>query len=402
VILLAFIAGLAGGRILPQLAGAIGPFGTLWIRMISALVVPLVVALLITGVTSLADVRAVGRLGARVLLVFFALLATGSAFVALVTPSLLSLLRVTHESAGALGVAALPANAPPATPGFWDWVGTLIPANPVAAAADGTLLPLVVFTVAFALAVTRLAPQTGAPVVGFFRGIADAMLQLVAWVLWTAPAGVFALAYALGARAGMGSAHALIALVTLVTMACLAYTCALYVLAVVIGRIPLLTFARAIARAQVVAFSTRSSLASLPAMIQAGETRLGLPPAVTGFVLPLAVSTFKLGATIAIVTSTLFLARLYGVPVTASQVTSIAVSAVLLSFSIPGIPAGVMLIMIPVLTSVGIPAEGVGILLAVDVIPDMVRTFTNVTADMTAAVIVARSMPRGEDVVAPA
>jgi proton glutamate symport protein len=107
-------------------------------------------------------------------------------------------------------------------------------------------------------------------------------------------------------------------------------------------------------------------------------------------VLPLAVSTFKLGATIAIVTSTLFLARLYGVPLASGQLISIAVSAVLLSFSIPGIPAGVMLVMIPILASVGIPAEGIGILLAVDVIPDMVRTLTNVTADMVAAVIVAR------------
>jgi proton glutamate symport protein len=362
----------------------------LWVKAISALVVPLVVALLITGVASLADVRAVGRLGARVLLVFVALLATGSALVTLVTPSLLTLLHVTHESAGALGSAALPAGAPHATPGFWDWVGSLIPVNPVAAAASGALLPLVVFTVAFALAVTRLAPESRASVVGFFRGVADAMLQLVAWVLWTAPAGVFALAYALGARTGLGSAHALVALIVLVTTVCLAYTGALYIIAVVFGRISLPRFARAIVRAQVVGFSTRSSLASLPAMIQAGETRLELPPAVTGFVLPLAVSTFKLGATIAIVTSTLFLARLYAVPLTSGDLISIAVSAVLLSFSIPGIPAGVMLVMIPVLASVGIPAEGIGILLAVDVIPDMVRTLTNVTADMVAAVIVAR------------
>ena len=118
---------------------------------------------------------------------------------------------------------------------------------------------------------------------------------------------------------------------------------------------------------------------------------LGLPAAATGFVLPLAVSTFKLGATIAITTSSLFLARIYGVPITPAQVASIALSAVLLSFSVPGIPGGVLLIMVPVLASVGIPAEGVGILLAVDVIPDMFRTVTNVTADMVAAVIVARS-----------
>ena len=391
--MLAFLAGLGGGEVFPQFAGGIGPLGTLWVKAISALVVPLVVALLITGVTSLADTRAMGRLGIRVLVIFLALLAAGSTLVALVTPSLLTLLGVTHASAGALGNAAVGVRAARVVPGFWDWVGSLVPANPVAAAADGTLLPLVVFTVVFALAAARISSESREYVVGFFRGVADVMLVLVRWLLWTAPAGVFALAYALGARTGLGSAHALIALVILVAAACLVYLCALYAIAVVLGGIPLITFARAIARAQVVAFSTRSSLAALPAMIEAGETQLALPPAITGFVLPLCVSTFKLGATIAIVTSTLFLARLYGIPITSAQLTSVAVSAVLLSFSVPGVPAGALLIMVPVLAGVGIPAEGIGILLAVDVIPDMVRTLTNVTADMVAAVVVASSMP---------
>lgn len=393
-ILLAFIAGLGGGEIFPQFAGAIGPLGTVWVKAISALVVPLVVALLITGVTSLTDTRAMGRLGLRVLIVFLVLLAAGSALVALVTPSLLTLLGVSHASAGSLGASAIAVNMTQPVPRFWEWLQSLIPANPVAAAADGKLLPLVVFTVAFAVAATRVSTESREYVVGFFRGVADVMLRLVRWVLWTAPVGVFALAYALGARTGLGTAHALLALVMLVTAACLVYLCALYAIAVVMGGIPLITFARAIARAQVVALSTRSSLAALPAMIEAGETRLALPPAVTGFVLPLAVSTFKLGATIAIVTSTLFLARLYGIPISAAQLTSVAVSGVLLSFSVPGVPAGVLLIMVPVLAGVGVPAEGIGLLLAIDVIPDMVRTLTNVTADMVAAVVVAGRVNR--------
>jgi proton glutamate symport protein len=169
----------------------------------------------------------------------------------------------------------------------------------------------------------------------------------------------------------------------------------------VVGRVPMVKFARAIAPAQVVGFSSRSSLATLPAMIEAGKMQLGLPAAATGFVLPLAVSTFKLGATIAITTSSLFLARIYGVTITPAQVASIAMSAVLLSFSVPGIPGGVLLVMVPVLASVGIPAEGVGILLAVDVIPDMFRTVTNVTADMVAAVIVAPVQVTGADASAP-
>ncbi|HEY5087939.1 MAG TPA: cation:dicarboxylase symporter family transporter, partial [Gemmatimonadaceae bacterium] len=389
---LAFIAGLGGGKILPQFAGAVGPLGTVWVKAISALVVPLVVALLISGVTSLADARAAGRLGVRALVVFLALLAGGATLVALVTPSLLTFLGVTHASAGTLGSATVAIAAAKAAPGFWEWIAALIPTNPVKAAADGMLLPLVIFTVAFAVATMRLSSEPRAYIVGLFRGVAAAMIELVRWVLWIAPAGVFSLAYALGARTGLGSAHALVALVILVAATCFVYMCALYALAALLGGVPLIRFARAIARAQVIGFSSRFSLAALPAMIEAGETQLALPPAVTGFVLPLAVSTFKLGATIAIITSTLFLARMYGVAITPAQLTSITVSAVLLSFSVPGIPAGVLLVMVPVLTSIGIPAEGIGILFAMDVIPDMVRTLTNVTADMVAAVIVARSM----------
>lgn len=395
MILLAFVAGGVCGAVFPQFAGMIGPVGTVWVKAISSLVVPLVVALLITSIASLADAGAVGRLGVRVVAVFLALLVAGAVLIAILTPWLLTLLRVTPASAGALGstagAAAAVTGAPHAATGFWDWFSALIPANPIAAAADGALLPLVIFTVAFGVAVTRLAPESRAHLVGFFRGVADVMLELVRWVLWVAPIGVFGLAYALGARTGFGSAHAIIALLVLVAIACLIYTCALYVVAVVVGKVPIVRFARAIAPAQVVGFSSRSSLATLPAMIEAGKMQLGLPAAATGFVLPLAVSTFKLGATIAITTSSLFLARIYGVPITPAQVASIAMSAVLLSFSVPGIPGGVLLIMVPVLASVGIPAEGVGILLAVDVIPDMFRTVTNVTADMVAAVIVARS-----------
>ena len=392
-ILLAFVAGGVCGAVFPQFADAIGPVGTVWVKAISTLVVPLVVALLITSIASLADAGAVGRLGARVIGVFLALLIAGAVLIAIMTPWLLTLLRVTAGSAGTLGgihgAAGAVAGTPHAPPGFWDWIGALIPANPVAAAADGALLPLVIFTVAFGVGVTRLSSESRAHLVGFFRAVADVMLELVRWVLWIAPIGVFGLAYALGARTGLGGAHAIIALLILVAIACLIYTFALYVVAVVIGHVPVVRFARAIAPAQVVGFSSRSSLASLPAMIEAGKMQLDLPAAATGFVLPLAVSTFKLGATIAITTSSLFLARIYGVTITPAQIASIAMSAVLLSFSVPGIPGGVLLVMVPVLTSVGIPAEGVGILLAVDVIPDMFRTVTNVTADMVAAVIVA-------------
>ncbi|MEO7041466.1 MAG: dicarboxylate/amino acid:cation symporter [Gemmatimonadaceae bacterium] len=390
-ILLAFAIGLGAGAAAPQWADAVGPVGTLWVKAISALVVPLVIALLITSIASLSDARDVGRIGVRAVAVFLALLIAGAALVAFVTPAFLTFLDVARASASGIASSSTPVITAQVPLGFWQWVSSLIPANPIAAASEGTLLPLVVFTVAFAIAATRLPADSRAYIVGFFRGVSGIMLELVRWVLWIAPIGVFGLAYTLGAHTGLQGAHLIAALWIVVAAACTAYIVALYLLAVFAGRVSLVRFARAIAPAQIVGFSSRSSLASLPPMIEAAKI-LDLPPAITGFLLPLAVSTFKLGATIAITTSSLFLARMYGVSISPAQLASIAISAVLLSFSVPGIPGGVLLIMVPVLRSVGIPAEGIGILLAVDVVPDMFRTLTNVTADMVAALITARAV----------
>lgn len=147
-------------------------------------------------------------------------------------------------------------------------------------------------------------------------------------------------------------------------------------------------FASAIAPAQAVALSTRSSLASLPAMVDVADKRLFLRPTVSGFVLPVAVSIFKMSTPITHIAGALFLSQLYGVPLAAIQILTIASLAVLLSLVSPGVPSGSLYVMVPVLISMGIPPEGVGILIALDVIPDVVKTILNVTADLTAATVI--------------
>jgi Na+/H+-dicarboxylate symporter len=192
---------------------------------------------------------------------------------------------------------------------------------------------------------------------------------------------------------GVRAAGALAVYIGLVAALCLLLIAGLYVLVAVVGRVPLRRFARAAAPAQAVAFSTRSSLAALPALVDASRSALALPPTVVGFFIPLAMATFRVGASVGIGTGTLFIARLYGVPLGAPQLALVAVAAVLLSFGIPGVPGAVILVIAPVLEAVGVPAAGVGVLLAIDAVPDMFRTLTNVTAHLAGAVVVARGEP---------
>jgi Na+/H+-dicarboxylate symporter len=164
----------------------------------------------------------------------------------------------------------------------------------------------------------------------------------------------------------------------------------LYPAAVVFGGVSLKTFARAALPAQAVAFSSRSSLAALPAMLEPVRERLDMPVALSAFLFPLAVTLFRCGAAIGQVIGALFIAKLYGVAIGPAQLAAIAATTIVTTFSVPGIPGGTIIMMVPVLLAAGLPAEGVGLLLGVDTIPDMFRTTTNVTGDITAAVILAK------------
>ncbi|MDQ3389050.1 MAG: dicarboxylate/amino acid:cation symporter, partial [Gemmatimonadota bacterium] len=161
-----------------------------------------------------------------------------------------------------------------------------------------------------------------------------------------------------------------------------------------LGRTSVGRFARATAPAQGIAFSSRSSLAALPAMIE-GAAALRLSREIAGFFLPLSASLFRLGGAVALPAGVLFVARLYGVDLSVPQLVTVGVTSVLLTFSVPGIPGGSILIMAPVLLSAGLPVEGIGLLLGVDTIPDMFRTTTNVTGHMAAATILGSSESRG-------
>ena len=412
-VLVGLLAGLAlgiaasasGSDTLLAVARGLEPVGTLWINAIRMTVIPLVVASLVAGVAGAPDPGAVGRIGGRALLIFFCVLGTAALFSIIVAPLLLTGLTVDaaatealRSSAGATDVAARSATLPT----FRQWVVDLVPQNPIKAAADGAILPLIIFSLALGLAITRVVGDAGTMVLRFFQGVSAAMLVLVRWVLALAPIGVFALAVPLATKLGVAAAAAVLYYIALVVGMCIVCILALYPLASILGRVPIGRFARAAAPAQAVAFSSRSSLAALPAMIEGAERTLLLPPSITSFFLPLAASMYRVGGVIGQIGGVLFLAKLYGIDLATSQLITIAVTAVLTSFSVPGVPGGSILVMVPVLLAANLPVEGVGILLGVDTIPDMFRTTTNVTGHMAAATILARGRTADDVVLAPA
>jgi Na+/H+-dicarboxylate symporter len=404
-VLLALIAGLACGLLLSRTDTAtiegvlpyIEPFGSLFVNAIRMTVIPLVVSLIIVGIAG-AEATRIARVGGRALLVAFGFLCLSGLVGALIAPPVFAHVTIDSASiatlqarAGSAFVTPAGADASRRAPAALQWLVDLVPPNPVRAAADGAMLPLVVFAVVFGIALLAIAPEQRDPVVGFFRGIAEAMLRLVRWVLVLAPLGVFALSLPLVARLGFAAIGALASYVLLIVVATTLFVVLLiYPAAAILGRVPLGRFARAVFPAQAVAFASRTSLAALPALIEGAEDRLGMTADSSGFLFPLAAALFRVGAPIGLTVGTVFIAHLYGHDLTSAQVATAALTTVLTSLSIPGIPGGSVVAMVPILASVGLPAEGVGLLLGVDTIPDAFRTTANVTGQMAAAVIAER------------
>lgn len=376
-----------------RIVGVTDAVGTLWINAIRMTVIPLVVGSLITGVAAAPSGSALGRQGVRAATIFAALVVVGATVAALVGPFLFAKLPLAPGAVEALRASAANSAQQVTTsasqvPTAVQWLISLVPVNPVKAAADGAMLPLIVFTLFFAVASTKLPVEAKAVLHQFFAGVTEAAMVLVRWVLALAPLGVCALSVSLAAKLGASAAGALagyVAVTAVVTS--IVSLVVLYPLASLGGRVSLTTFARGAFPAQAVAVSARSSLAALPAMMESATTKLNVPQHVSAFFLPLAASTFRFGGSIGMTLGVLFLARLYGVDLGPTQLASVVAVVCVTTFSVPGIPAGSIVALVPALLAGGIPVEGLGVLLAVDTVPDMFRTTSNVTGDLAAAVL---------------
>ncbi len=377
-------------------ADVVQPFGKLWINALQMTVVPLVLALVIVGVNAASDAAQSGRVARRAIIVFLVLLTAAAVMTAVLAPLVLAQLQPDPAVAAAL--RGTEAEMPATTGGWADALTAIIPSNAVAAAAAGAMLPLVTFALFFGFALTRLDAEPRMQVVGFFRAVSEAMIVIVRWVLWVAPIGIFALVLALTARAGWGMLQALGIYILL--------ECALYLLAIILlvalavtaGRQRLGHFLAAIAPVQAVAASTQSSLATLPAMLESSETRLGFPQPVSALVLPMAVSLFRITSPIQYIATASFIAWAMGIDLSAAHLATGVALSVLVSMGSVGLPGQAIFIAtnLPVSQAMGLPVAPLAVLMAVDAIPDILATVGNVTADMTAnAIVVSRS---GDDV----
>ncbi len=398
--LLGLVAGLVSGALIradgnPQWAQAaevVEAFGGLWLNALRMTVVPLVFSLLVVGIASVTDAAATGRLATRAVLVFSVLLLFAGVYSFLATEGALALWPVDRAAADAFIAGAGGASAEiPEPPTLVGWLQGLAPANPVSAAAESAILPLVVFAVFFGFAATKLEASLRDSIVTLFRAVSEAMVVIVRWVLVAGPFGVFALSIGVGLRAGFGAAGTLLQYVAIVSAVTLGVTIIAWLLAVTFGRQPIGRFTTAATPVWAIAFSTQSSLASLPAMIQAARN-LGIPARVIDLILPLAVAVFRFTSPVANLAVCFFVAHLYGIEPSALQIFGAIVVAFGVSVGSVGLPGQISFIasVAPICLALGVPTELLGILIAVEVIPDIFRTLGNVTGDLAATSILAR------------
>ena len=349
--------------------------GGVWLDALRMTVMPLVFGLIVTGIAG--TLRKGGAaITRRALLSFVALLLVS----ALIGLGLGELLFASWQLTDPI---ARPDQAVPPMPATVDTVRAMFPANPIGAAAQGAIVPVVIFALFFAFALGRIEAARAQAIGDVLAGLVDTMLVIVRWVLLVAPLGVFALAFAVAARTGFALGAALGWYVLVQIIATLALALLIYLLVGLSRRIPMRAFVRAAAPAQMVAFTTQSSLASLPAMLTAART-LGLARAEADMLLPMAVALFRIAAPASIVIVSLALAHLSGVTLGPLQLAIICGLAVVNTLTIAGLPNQITFFAAyaPPAIAAGVPIELLPLMLAVDAIPDMAYTLSNVTADM--------------------
>ncbi len=388
------LAGLVAGLLLGASLGDGVPFvtqsadliGTWWLNGLRMTVIPLVVALLVTGIVQTADAASSGRTATRSVITMLSILLLVTIMAAIVTPLLLDMFP-TPNGSGYPGATTAVDNPPP----FIEYLKAIISPNVFASAANDALLPLIIFTIALAFAITRLEPAKKDVLARFFEAMGEAMIVVIGWVLWLAPLGVFALGITLGIAAGIASFANLLHYVLIVTTIGFIIMLSAYPVAFFWARFKPMAFVRAAIPAQSVAISTQSSLASLPAMVE-GSKQLGVGARSTDIVLPMAVAIFRATSPAMNLAVAIYVAHWLNIELSAQQMAlgvAVAFITTLGSVSLPGTISFIAAVA-PICMVMGIPIEPLGLLVAIETFPDIMRTVGNVTMDIAVTGTVAR------------
>ena len=377
---------LRGTDALGPLLSVAEPAGHLWLRALQLTILPLVIGLVYTGISQTLAAAGGGLLARRAVGLFCIVLLASGTMSALLSNLLLNVAPIPASAAAALSGGAAAAGT---VPGVAQILTAMMPDNIFAAAAAGAMLPMVLFVSLFALAATRLSAAPRQTLGQLFEGLAGAMMVIVGWVLMLAPIGVFGLAMSLGAKMGGEAVGALAHYILVVSAAGLVVLIAGYGLAITLGRQNLLAFAKAMLPVHAVAVSTQSSLACLPAMLSASR-RLGVREATSDFALPLAVAIFRATSPAMNLAVAIYAAKLTGTPLTAVALAAGVLVAFLVSLSSVSLPGTISFVVSvgPIAMAMGVPVAPLGLLVAVEMLPDLMRTLGNVTMDVavTAAV----------------
>jgi Na+/H+-dicarboxylate symporter len=386
--------GMVDASIVGDVATVGKEIGDLFLRLLQMLVVPLIVSSLITGVTGMGDLRTLGSIGGRAIAFYlttsFVAIVTGIAVVNIIRPGEGAELAMLEEGASAKPLLTDPPDSIAVV--LWEQLESLIPKNPLAAATEGDMLPVIFFSLLLGVFIGIADHREGskdASIVGrFFSGLFDVMMQMTLFVVKFAPIGVFG--FTLYAAAGKGPAAFRVlgwyVLTVFVALLIHAMVTLPFILRVRTGRSPI-RYARQLMTALVTAFSTASSNGTLPLTMENVE-KAGVRPQVASFVLPLGATINMDGTALYEAVAVLFIAQVYGIDLTMAQQGLIALTALLASIGAAGIPHAGMVMMVVVLNAVGLPTSAVALILAVDRILDMLRTTVNVWSDSIAAAVV--------------
>jgi Na+/H+-dicarboxylate symporter len=393
-LLLGFAVGTAfqGNAGFAPIQGVAEELGSLWLKLLQLTILPLVIGLVVTGISQTLAAAGGGRLARRAVLMFVAVLLFAGTMSAMLVPLLLDLSPIPPAAVAALSGGG---GDPGKVPGFAEILEAMVPSNIFGAAANGAMLPVVLFASLFALAATRIAEAPRKLLVQFFEGLAATMMVIVGWVLMLAPIGVFGLAVSLGAKTGADAIGGLAHYILIVSAAGLVVLLASVGIALVVARRSPGAFAKAMLPVYAVAISTQSSLASLPAMLAASR-KLGVRESTADFVLPLAVAIFRGTSPAMNMGVAIYAAYLTGTPLSVWALGAGVLVAFLVSLSSVSLPGTLSFVISvgPIAMAMGVPIEPLALLVAVEMLPDIMRTLGNVTADVAVTAAVDK---RGED-----